>query len=276
MEVRTDSERVRLSRKLVLELLASSVDLSTTPVAPGYLERYRGGARSLRPTRTAERRSRPRPDRPPRRARRPHRGDRAPARQGRQRALRPRLRQVHPLLQVRRRLRRAVPEHVRNPRRRPGLRRPDLDRARHPAPRVPRASTAATASPSARPARSCSHSEHELREAGEWREDEQVVTETICPYCGVGCSLELHVQDNRIVKVTSRDDHDVTRGNLCIKGRFGFEHVQDSSGRRSCLAEARHEWHRCLASARRLLCVHLAARDERLPGPGTDPKATVA
>ena len=70
-------------------------------------------------------------------------------------------------------------------------------------------------------------SEHELREAGEWREDEQVVTETICPYCGVGCSLELHVQDNRIVKVTSRDDHDVTRGNLCIKGRFGFEHVQD-------------------------------------------------
>ena len=46
-------------------------------------------------------------------------------------------------------------------------------------------------------------SEHELREAGEWREDEQTVTETICPYCGVGCSLELHVQDNTIVKVTS-------------------------------------------------------------------------
>ena len=40
MKVQTDSERVRLSRKLVLELLASSVDLSTTPVAAGYLERY--------------------------------------------------------------------------------------------------------------------------------------------------------------------------------------------------------------------------------------------
>ena len=59
-----------------------------------------------------------------------------------------------------------------------------------------------------------------------WREDDQVVTETTCPYCGVGCSLELHVQDNRIVKVTSPADHDVTLGNLCIKGRFGFEHVQ--------------------------------------------------
>ena len=69
-------------------------------------------------------------------------------------------------------------------------------------------------------------SEHELREEGDWREDEQVVTTTVCPYCGVGCNLELHVQDNTIVKVTSPDDHDVTRGNLCIKGRFGFQHVQ--------------------------------------------------
>ena len=69
-------------------------------------------------------------------------------------------------------------------------------------------------------------SEHELRAAGEWREDDQAVTQTICPYCGVGCNLELHVQDNTIVKVTSPDDHDVTRGNLCIKGRFGFQHVQ--------------------------------------------------
>ena len=28
------------------------------------------------------------------------------------------------------------------------------------------------------------------------------------------------------MKVSSPDDHDVTRGNLCIKGRFGFQHVQ--------------------------------------------------
>jgi predicted molibdopterin-dependent oxidoreductase YjgC len=48
---------------------------------------------------------------------------------------------------------------------------------------------------------------------------------TVCPYCGVGCSLELHVQDNRIVKATSPLDHDITRGHLCIKGRFGWEFV---------------------------------------------------
>ena len=68
-------------------------------------------------------------------------------------------------------------------------------------------------------------SEHELREAATWDESRQTQTDTICPYCGVGCNLTLHVQDNEIVKVTSPDDHDVTRGNLCIKGRFGFQHI---------------------------------------------------
>jgi predicted molibdopterin-dependent oxidoreductase YjgC len=70
-------------------------------------------------------------------------------------------------------------------------------------------------------------SEHEMREAGTWDESRQQVTETICPYCGVGCELEVHVQDNAIVKVTSPWDHDVTSGHLCIKGRFGFEFVQN-------------------------------------------------
>jgi predicted molibdopterin-dependent oxidoreductase YjgC len=69
--------------------------------------------------------------------------------------------------------------------------------------------------------------EYELRQAGEWDESRQTTTETVCPYCGVGCNLELHVQDNEIVKVTSPDDHDVTRGNLCVKGRFGWQFVRD-------------------------------------------------
>ena len=70
-------------------------------------------------------------------------------------------------------------------------------------------------------------SEHNMREAGTWKEEEQTQTDTICPYCGVGCALTLHVQDNEIVKVSSPSDHSVTHGNLCIKGRFGFQHVQN-------------------------------------------------
>ncbi len=70
-------------------------------------------------------------------------------------------------------------------------------------------------------------SEHDMRAAGTWDESSQTQTDTICPYCGVGCQLTLHVQDAQIVKVTSPSDHSVTHGNLCIKGRFGFQHVQN-------------------------------------------------
>jgi len=69
-------------------------------------------------------------------------------------------------------------------------------------------------------------SEYDMRAAGTWDESAQTVTSTICPYCGVGCELQLHVQDNAIVKVTSPSDHYVTNGHLCIKGRFGFQFVQ--------------------------------------------------
>jgi predicted molibdopterin-dependent oxidoreductase YjgC len=70
-------------------------------------------------------------------------------------------------------------------------------------------------------------SEFDRRAAGTWDEERQTRTDTICPYCGVGCTLTLHVQDNEIVKVTSPQDHAITSGNLCIKGRFGFQHVQN-------------------------------------------------
>jgi predicted molibdopterin-dependent oxidoreductase YjgC len=67
--------------------------------------------------------------------------------------------------------------------------------------------------------------EFDLRQAGDWRADDQTVTRTVCSYCGVGCNLDLHVQDDRIVKVTSPTDHSVTSGHLCIKGRFGWSYV---------------------------------------------------
>ena len=68
--------------------------------------------------------------------------------------------------------------------------------------------------------------EHEMRQAGTWDEAQQTRTDTICPYCGVGCTLTLHVQDNQIVKATSPLDHDVGHGHLCVKGRFGWQFVQ--------------------------------------------------
>ncbi|MEZ5174881.1 MAG: 2Fe-2S iron-sulfur cluster-binding protein [Acidimicrobiia bacterium] len=72
--------------------------------------------------------------------------------------------------------------------------------------------------------------EYDMRAAGTWDEDAQTVQTTVCSFCGVGCNLELHVQDNRIVKVTSPMDHHITSGHLCIKGRFGWEYVQSGIG----------------------------------------------
>src|SRR5215468_4148069 len=69
-------------------------------------------------------------------------------------------------------------------------------------------------------------SEYDMREAGTWDESRQSQTTTICPYCGVGCNLTVHEQDGNIVKVSSPIDHSVTHGNLCIKGRFGWQFVQ--------------------------------------------------
>ena len=68
-------------------------------------------------------------------------------------------------------------------------------------------------------------SEHEMRAAGTWDEAAQSRTDTICPYCGVGCTLTLHVQQGAIVKVTSPLDASITEGHLCVKGRFGFTFV---------------------------------------------------
>ncbi len=49
---------------------------------------------------------------------------------------------------------------------------------------------------------------------------------TVCPYCGTGCRILLGVRGNTVV--SARGDHDapVSRGRLCVKGRFGsFEFV---------------------------------------------------
>jgi len=54
---------------------------------------------------------------------------------------------------------------------------------------------------------------------------DRIVT-TTCPYCGVGCALNLHIKDDFIYRVTSPFDSPSNRGNLCVKGRFGYDFVQ--------------------------------------------------
>ena len=185
MAIRTDSERVRLSRKMVLEFLASSVDLSTWPAFREYCERY--GAAASRFEKNADH-------------------DRQPVKIDNQLYVRDYAKCVlcYKCVQA------------------CGV-EAQFTFAIGVAGRGARIGVCPTGALMFR-------SEFEMRRSGTWDEPRQTKTDTICPYCGVGCDLTVHTQDGEIVKVTSPLDHSVTSGHLCIKGRFGwqFVHVQSA------------------------------------------------
>jgi len=54
------------------------------------------------------------------------------------------------------------------------------------------------------------------------------IVRSVCPYCGVGCQVDLHVTDNKVLRVTSPDIELDTpnQGSTCVKGRFGYDFPQ--------------------------------------------------
>jgi predicted molibdopterin-dependent oxidoreductase YjgC len=228
MVIATDSDRVRLSRKLVLELLASSVDVSTAPAFPAYLERY-----AADPSRFG-------PSAPPAAA-----SDRDTAPAGH-----------HSIPDGSAAATLAQPVKVDN-----DLYVRDYAKCILCYKCVEACGTDAqntfaiavagrgfdarisTELAVPLPDSACVYcgncigvcptgalmfkSEHDMRQSGTWNDSAQTETRTVCPYCGVGCALTLHVQDDKIVKVTSPLDSTVTSGHLCIKGRFGWQFVHE-------------------------------------------------
>lgn len=203
MSIRTDSERVRLSRRIVLEFLASSVDVSTAPAFKGYMERY----------------------------------DAKPERFGEARATSAQPVKIDNDLYVRDYSKCILCYKC--------VEACGVDAQNTFAIAVAgRGFTAhiATEFDVPLPDSACVYCgncigvcptgalmfkrEYDMREAGTWDESKQTETDTICGYCGVGCTLTIREQDDQIVGVTSPLDHSVTHGNLCIKGRFGWQFVE--------------------------------------------------
>ncbi len=53
-------------------------------------------------------------------------------------------------------------------------------------------------------------------------------TRTVCPYCGVGCSVDLLTKGDRLIGVQPAMDGPANQGALCVKGQFAFDFVQHS------------------------------------------------
>lgn len=56
-----------------------------------------------------------------------------------------------------------------------------------------------------------------------WQMDEEV--KTVCPYCGVGCSMVVQVRTNTVVRTVPRTEVGINKGILCVKGRFGYGYI---------------------------------------------------
>jgi len=60
---------------------------------------------------------------------------------------------------------------------------------------------------------------------GKGRIHELKKVRTTCTYCGTGCNFYLNVKGNRVIKVSSDYDAPVNQGNLCVKGRYGYDFI---------------------------------------------------
>ena len=70
------------------------------------------------------------------------------------------------------------------------------------------------------------------------------VVRSICPYCGVGCQIDLHARGSDVVRVTSPwiEEETPNDGSLCVKGRFGTDYVMHRD--RLTVPRIRRGWQR--------------------------------
>jgi len=109
------------------------------------------------------------------------------------------------------------------------------------------------------------------------------VVRSVCPYCAVGCQVDLHVAQNQVVRVTSPDIELNTpnQGSTCVKGRFGYDFPQHRDRltrplvRKGWTKEGeRWVWRGATGAERRSGPWRTIEGEGRRPKPGTPPRAT--
>lgn len=69
-------------------------------------------------------------------------------------------------------------------------------------------------------------------------------TRTTCPYCGTGCELSVGTNENQIVSIKPLPDAPVSRGHLCVKGRYAFDFVHAVDRITEPMIRKDGDWHR--------------------------------
>ena len=69
-------------------------------------------------------------------------------------------------------------------------------------------------------------------------------TRTVCPYCGVGCELNVGTRDGRITQVRPVLESPVSKGHLCVKGRYAFGYVSAPDRITEPMIRDRGRWRR--------------------------------
>jgi len=69
-------------------------------------------------------------------------------------------------------------------------------------------------------------------------------TKTTCPYCGTGCEMNVGVRENRIIQIEPAIEAPVSRGHLCVKGRYAFDFVHAEDRITEPMIREKSGWHR--------------------------------
>ncbi|WP_085908739.1 formate dehydrogenase subunit alpha [Kiloniella majae] len=65
-----------------------------------------------------------------------------------------------------------------------------------------------------------------LNDAGVREDYADEIVNSVCPFCGVGCQTEVHVKDDKIIKIDGAEGP-ANEKRLCVKGRFGFDYIHN-------------------------------------------------
>ncbi len=103
--------------------------------------------------------------------------------------------------------------------------------------------------------------------------------DTICPFCGCGCTLTLGIREGQILRSRAKEDSGVSEGNLCGRGRFGFDYIYSENRLKTPLIKQGNEfnsvsWEEALAYIAKNLKVIIKAHGPDSIGAIGSPRCT--